>query len=69
VTQPPTPPSRPALLIAAVAALALVGALGWAAAERGRGLSNADLRTVVVVTIAVFCAAYFVARPPARRSD
>jgi hypothetical protein len=68
---PPPPASQPniptALLIASVGALALVGALGWTAAEGGRGLTNADLRTVMVVTIAVF-AATWVATRTTRRS-
>ena len=63
-TAPPSPPT--ALLVAAVAALALVGALGWTAAEGGRGLTNADLRTVIVVTIAVFAAAWVATRTTRR---
>ena len=61
--EPGTPAdTRYALLLAAVTALALVGALGLTAAEDGRGLDNADLRTVIVVTIAVFVAASVVER-------
>ena len=58
-TSPRTPT---ALLVAAVAALAVVGALGWTAAEGGRGLDNADLRTLIVVTSAVFITAWLAGR-------
>jgi hypothetical protein len=47
-------------LLAAVAALATVFALSWTAALFGRGLDWSDLRSVVIVTLAVGLAA---ARP------
>jgi hypothetical protein len=67
MTQRTSPPNASAaFLIAAVTAVALVGALGWTAAEGGRGLDNADLRTVIVVTIAVFTVAWVALRPTRR---
>jgi hypothetical protein len=58
----PAEPGRGAgpWLIAAVAALATVFALSWTAALFGRGLDGSDLRSVVIVTLAVGVAA---ARP------
>ncbi|MFL5680707.1 MAG: hypothetical protein ACJ77B_08905 [Chloroflexota bacterium] len=55
--------SRPSgALLAAVAAVAAVMALGWTAAEGGRGLDLADLRSVVIVTAAVWIAARVLSR-------
>jgi hypothetical protein len=49
-------------LVAAVAAVAAVLALGWAAAEGGRGLDGVDFRTVVIVTTAVWIGGRILAR-------
>ena len=46
-----------ASLLAAIAALASIAALSWRAAEESRGLSAADFRSVVIVTLAVGAAA------------
>jgi hypothetical protein len=62
MTDSPQSKGSSALLIAALAALVAVGALGWTAAEGGRGLNNADLRTVIVVSVGVFVAAWFTTR-------
>jgi hypothetical protein len=60
----PTREGPSAWLIAAVAALATVFALSWTAALFGRGLDGSDLRSVVIVTLAVGIVA---ARPWRRR--
>jgi hypothetical protein len=59
MTGSPPPKQSSALIIAVVAALACVGALGWKAAEGGHGLDYADLRTVIVVSAAVFVSAWW----------
>ena len=42
--------------VAAVAALATVLAVSWRAAEEQRGLDNADLRSVILISVAVWIA-------------
>jgi hypothetical protein len=51
-----TTPRR--LLVVGVAALSAVGALGLTAAQGGRGLDWNDLRSVVIVSVAVALALY-----------
>jgi hypothetical protein len=48
--------------LAVVAALACVAAVSWRAAEEHRGLDLADLRSVVLVSIAIWIAAAVLAR-------
>jgi hypothetical protein len=53
-----------AMGIAGAAALATVLGVAWRAAEEHRGLDLADLRSVVLVAIAVFVVARVVLRAP-----
>jgi len=54
-------PLVPAAL-AAVAALATVAAVSWRAAQEHRGLDLSDLRSVVLVSVAVWIAAAVMTR-------
>jgi hypothetical protein len=56
-----------ALGLAAVAALATVLGVAWRAAEEHRGLDLADLRSVVIVAVAVLLAARYVLRAVGER--
>jgi hypothetical protein len=56
-----------ALGVAAAAALATVFGVAWRAAEELRGLDLADLRSVVIVAVAVLIAARFVLRAAGER--
>jgi hypothetical protein len=56
-----------AMGIAGAAALATVLGVAWRAAEEQRGLDLADLRSVVIVAIAVLFAARYVLRAVGER--
>jgi hypothetical protein len=45
-----------AATVGAVAALATVVAVSWRAAEEQRGLDNADLRSVILISVVVWIA-------------
>jgi hypothetical protein len=48
--------------LAAVGALTAIAAVSWRAAEEGRGLDLADLRSVILISVAVWVASAVLTR-------